>query len=180
MSGASFQFGIITLGFVSALILVLALLWIRHRTQRMRHEERLLAIEKGNLPAAQALAPWSPRVYLLRGLIWTLGGAALTIALVGAAMTARTQHHVSAELRATWARQVSEKLQIPIDQARQIVDKDDAERAANDSAVPLAFAAFGIVPMAVGVAYLVFYYNDPSRNYNPPQPTAYTPPQGRA
>lgn len=176
MSGTSFQFGIIALGFISALILVLALLWIRHRTQQMRHEERLLAIEKGNVPTAQASAQWSPRVYLLRGLIWTLGGAALAIALFGAAMTTRTQHHVSAELRATWARQVSERLQIPIDQARQIVDKDDAERARQDSGVPLTLALFGVIPVAVGVAYLLFYYNDPSRNYKPPQ-TAYVPPE---
>lgn len=164
-------------------VLLVQILWLRHRNAEMEHRERLAALEKGTaMPEIRATAPWSPRVYLLRGLIWTFGGAALTLALLGAATINGTQHHVSAELRATWAREVSEKLQIPIDQARQMVDKDDGQRAAEDRKAPMTLALFGVVPLAVGIAYLVFYYKDPSRNQYPPpqQQTAYAPPAPRA
>ena len=49
---------------------------------------------------------------------------------------------------------------LPIEQARQVVDQDAAARK---SGVPSGVAALGIIPLAVGLAYLVFYYSDPSR-----------------
>ena len=164
--------GIVMIG---AVILLAQILWLRHRNAEMEHRERMAALEKGTgVPAGRAAAPWSPRVYLLRGLIWTFVGGSLTLALIGVAVTTHRYHHESAEWTAMRAKQVSENLQVSIDEARQIVAKDDAERAAEDRGVPLALALFGAIPLAVGIAYLVFYYNDPSRG-DLPRHTAYAP-----
>jgi len=57
------------------------------------------------------------------------------------------------------AREISRSLEIPIDQARQIAEKDQAER----QGMPLGIALLGVIPLAVGLAYLVFYFNDDSR-----------------
>src|SRR5215472_10778407 len=73
----------------AAVLCIVALaLFFRHRTQQLEHQERMAALEKGTvLPPRQEPKPWSPRVYLLRGLIWTLAGGALTVALLGAALS---------------------------------------------------------------------------------------------
>ena len=69
-----------------AVVLVGVMLVLRHRNQQMLHQERMAALEKGTtVPAEPAPAPWSPRVYLLRGLMWSMGGAALIICLFGLA-----------------------------------------------------------------------------------------------
>ena len=164
MSNTDFQFGLICLVFATGLILVMALLFLRRRTLQMRHEERLAAMEKGvPLPPDAAPTPWSPRVYLLRGLIWTFTGAALIIALLVAALTTHRRYPESAEMMALKARNVSQYLQIPMDQARQIVAKDEAERAAEDQGMPAAIALFGLIPLGVGLAYIIYYRSDASR-----------------
>jgi Domain of unknown function (DUF6249) len=164
MSNMGFQFGLICLVFSTGLILVVALLIMRHRNQQMRHQERLAALEKGvPLPPGAAQAPWSPRVYLLRGLIWTFTGAALIIALLVAALTSHRHYPESAEMMALKARNVSQYLQIPMDQARQIVAKDEAERTAEDNGAPAALALFGLIPLGVGLAYIIYYRSDASR-----------------
>lgn len=158
MSSTAFQFGLIVTCFSSALIIVVVLLLLRHRNQEMRHRERLAALEKGVVPPANpASAPWSPRIYLLRGLIWSFTGAALIIALLVASLTSHRHYHESAEFLASRARGVSENLQIPIEQAREIVAKDEAERAGEDNGVPAAIAFFGLIPLGVGLAYIIFY-----------------------
>ena len=164
MSNTGFQFGLIVVIFASALILIMALLFMRHRNQQMRHQERLAALEKGVAIPAAASAPWSPRVYLLRGLIWSFTGAALIIALFVASMTSERHYRESAELMAAQARNVSQNLQIPVEQARQIVEKDSAARAAEDTGVPIALALFGLIPLGVGLAYIIFYRSDPSQS----------------
>ena len=136
--------------------LVLTLLNARYRNEQMQHQERMAALEKGmELPAPRSRAPWSPRVYLLRGLIWSFSGAALFIFLLGVSATRRFE---PAERLAWNAKQVSDTLKIPLDQARQIVEKD-AERGG----MPAAVALLALIPFGVGVAYLVFFFSDPGR-----------------
>lgn len=149
--------------FVSVLFAVLALilvvLYLRYRNQQMLHQERLAALEKGTeLAPAPARAPWSPRVYLLRGLIWSFSGAALIICLLGFAWS--SQRPESAEVMAWRARNVSQYLGMPIDQASQIVEKDHAARL---QGMPTGVALLGLIPLGVGLAYLVFYRSDRSR-----------------
>jgi len=65
----------------------------------------------------------------------------------------------SATLVAMRAREISQGLQIPIDQARQIAEKDQATERTGMSP---GIAMLGVVPLAVGLAYLVFYFTDDS------------------
>jgi hypothetical protein len=151
---------------LSGLIVVLVVLWMRHHNQQMLHEERLAALEKGVavVPAGREPAPWSTRVYLLRGLIWSFTGAALTIGLLGASLASqRPGRPDSPEWLAMRAKSVSLSLQVPIDQAREIVAKDNEAHAKETDGPPAAIALFGLIPLSVGLAYLVFYYSDESR-----------------
>jgi hypothetical protein len=163
-------FWILSLSIVAAVFIVALALWIRHRNQQMEHQERLAALEKGAvLPVRSAEAPWSPRVYLLRGLIWTFTGAALTLALLGAALSDHRHYRESPEWLSMRAKNVSQNLEIPIEQARQIVEKDAAERAAQETGAPPAIALFGLIPLGVGLAYLVFYRVDAARDAQLPE-----------
>jgi hypothetical protein len=164
MSSTAFQFGLVVTIFSSALIVVVVLLLLRHRNLEMRHQERLAALEKGVVPPANAApAPWSPRVYYLRGLIWSFTGAALIVTLLAISLTSRRHYHESAELLSARARGVSENLQIPIEQAREIVARDETQRAAEDTGVPPAISLFGLIPLGVGLAYIMFYRSGESQ-----------------
>src|ERR1700683_2106730 len=69
---------VVTIMVLSAAGIIIWSLNIRYRRQELRHKERMAAIEKGaELPAEspeRPLLPWSPRVYLLRGLFWLFTG----------------------------------------------------------------------------------------------------------
>jgi hypothetical protein len=146
--------------FVFALVITLVALFVRNRSQHMLHEERMAALEKGAaVPLALPSRPWSPRVYLLRGLIWSFSGVALFICL--GVLAATSQRPESAESMAWNTRHLSDSLGIPIDQARQIVEKDQSEHS---HGMPVTVALLGLIPFAVGLAYLVFYWTDPSRH----------------
>jgi hypothetical protein len=155
------------------LALVLAVLYSRYRHKLMLHQERMSALEKGtSIPLGREPAPWSPRVYLLRGLIWSFSGVALMVCLLGLAWA--SWRPPSAEGVAMRARDISRYLEIPIDQARQIAEKD---QAAEREGVPPGIAVLGVIPLAVGLAYLVFYFTGDSRKRwtaeagNPTAPT---------
>jgi hypothetical protein len=144
-----------------ALAVTLASLYLRHRNQQMFHQERMAALEKGaTIPVAPGPASWTSRVYLLRGLIWTMTGLALVVCLYGISLAIETEHHTSAETKAYQAQNIARNLDVPIDQARQIVEKDAAQR---NSGSPMAVSMLGLIPLAVGLAYLVFYFTEPSR-----------------
>jgi hypothetical protein len=149
---------VLTLAAFLTLVLVLVVLYSRYRQKLMLHQERMSALEKGtSIPLGREPAPWSPRVYLLRGLIWSFSGAALIICLLGIAWS--SQRPQSATIVAMRAREISGNLGIPIDQARQIAEKDQATERTGMSP---GIAMLGVVPLAVGLAYLVFYFTDDS------------------
>jgi hypothetical protein len=139
------------------LTLILVVAYLKHRKQVMLHEERMAALDKGTaIPLGRDPGPWSPRVYLLRGLIWSFSGAALIVCLLGIAWS--TTRPTSAESMLWAAKNVSQNLDIPLDQARQIVEKDQSR-----TGMPAGVSSLGAVPLAVGLAYLVFYFTDDSR-----------------
>src|SRR5438552_8787120 len=76
----------VTFTVLSAIVIICALAF-RHRRRELQHKERLATIEKGAplraTPDVERRAPWTPRVYLLRGMMWLFGGIGLTIFLVG-------------------------------------------------------------------------------------------------
>jgi hypothetical protein len=137
---------------LAGLIIVVVALYLRYRKQQLLHQERMAALEKG-LPVPSAYtppAPWSPRVYLLRGLLWTCAGLALSIFLLGVAVS--TQRHDSAETIVWRTNNLAHTLNIPAQEARQIVEKDPRH-----DGMPYGMALMGLIPIAVGVAYLIFY-----------------------
>ena len=154
------------LGFtlICALAVTLVVLMSRGYQQQLLHKERMTALEKGvPVPSTPEPAPWSPRVYLLRGLIWSLAGAALAICLFGISLS--TARHESAEVMAYQAKDIARNLEIPLDQAKQMVEKDQTET----HGAPVTVALLGLIPLAVGLAYLAFYYSDPSRKLSEPR-----------
>jgi hypothetical protein len=120
----------------------------------------MAALEKGAaIPMLPGPAPWSPRVYLLRGLIWSLSGAALIVCLYGISSAIQTGHD-NARDKAYQAESIARSLSISPERAEAMVEKDAAQR---NSSAPLAISMLGLVPLAVGLAYLVFYFTEPSR-----------------
>src|SRR5690242_18376366 len=75
---------VMLIGAVAAILIVG--LTLRYRRRELQHKERLAAMEKGApLPALtdfEQRAPWTPRMYLLRGLMWLFGGIGLTLFLL--------------------------------------------------------------------------------------------------
>jgi len=139
------------------LAVVLGILFVRNRQQQMLHEERMAALEKGTtIPLGPPPKPWSPRVYLLRGLIWTFSGLALGVCLAGLSTTSSRPYPV--EVTAANARSVSQLLDIPLDQARKMVERDQ------EHGMPVGVALLGLIPLGVGIAYLIYFWTDPARH----------------
>lgn len=147
--GVVFVFLIVSaVGFMTAVIL------LRHKRAVLRHEERMVVIEKGgvlpSLDEERPRAPWTPRVYLLRGMMWLFVGLAIAIVLASVSMTAA--HPASLSWRLSEAQSL--KTQGANDeQIRQFLS-DEAKR--NDGP-PIGLALVGLIPIGVGVAYLLFY-----------------------
>ncbi len=139
--------------FIAALIIILVALYFRYRKQQLLHQERMASLEKGiPIPEAYTPAPWSPRIYLLRGLLWSCAGLALCISLLGIAIS--TQRPLSATDVIYRAKNLSSSAGISFEEARQIIDKD---QKSGQEGMPSAVALLGLIPLGVGVAYLVFY-----------------------
>ncbi len=63
---------------VAAFAICIAALWFRHQARRLRHQERLAAIEAGQtLPPEGA----GPAAWLLRGMMWLAGGVGISVML---------------------------------------------------------------------------------------------------
>jgi len=149
---------------LSALAVVLVVLYFRHRNQQMLHQERMAALEKGvDAPLGQGPAPWSPRVYLFRGMVWSFSGLAVIACLLLAAAAEADRRKPSAEDLAYRTQNVSRALSISPEEAKRIVAQD---AQTNPHSMPYAVSTLGLLPLAVGLAYLVFYYTDDSRKRN--------------
>ena len=127
-------------------------LLLRYRRRELQHKERLAALEKGvALPELheERSGPWSPRVYLLRGMMWLFSGIAIMIVL--GAISQATREPRSLEGRLYDVNRLKE-LGASEEQIREIQnDKTPRE------GMPFAFAFLGLIPASVGLAYLIFY-----------------------
>jgi hypothetical protein len=117
-------------------------LYLRYRQRELQHKERMAALEKGAaLPALTDVErPRSPRVYLFRGLVWLFSGVGFMIFLF--AISGRSYR----------PRTVEEKIEV----ARQLSREAQHETHENDG-LPREFGLIGLVPIGVGLAYLIFY-----------------------
>src|SRR5512136_2412540 len=140
--------------FVSLLILPLVMvivvvaLYLRYRKHQMFHKERITAMEKGiPVPNSYAPAPWLPRVYLLRGLLWAFGGLAISVFLLGMALSTQRPRTIEDTL---WrARSLANSTGISLDEAKKIIEQDPTPR---QNGMPLGMALLGLIPVSVGVA----------------------------
>jgi len=135
------------------LAIVVVALYFRYRKQQMFHQERMEALEKGvPVPKGYVPEPWSPRIYLLRGLLWSCAGIALSISLWGISLS--TRRPPSEESILYKARSLSSSSSISMEEAKQILEKD---RGTREEGMPAGVALLGLIPLGVGVAYLIFY-----------------------
>jgi len=131
-------------------------LYLRFRRRELQHKERMAAIEKGvALPDLTDIEA-GPRIYLLRGMIWLLSGIALSVFLL--VLSATTQFPKSAEQRFREANAIQRWGGTP----------DQILAAQNDTGpherLPYAVSLIGLVPVAVGVAYLIFHRAETARS----------------
>jgi hypothetical protein len=142
----------ISFAFLSTCVIISALAF-RHRRRELQHKERLAAIEKGApLPALTDIeqrAPWTPRVYLLRGMMWLFSGIGLTLFLAG--YSASTLRVKSVEGRVREAQQLKQ-FGATDEQVREVQNDTTAHRD-----LAPGFSLIGLVPIGVGLAYLLSY-----------------------
>jgi uncharacterized membrane protein len=128
-------------------------LTLRFRRRELQHKERMAAIEKGGpLPAltdVEGRPPWTPRVYLLRGMMWLFSGIALTVLLLGVSVTSHRPRSMHERL---WDAQRLKDLGATDEQVRQM-QNDTSPR----EGVVLGVSLIGLIPIAVGLAYLIYY-----------------------
>jgi len=141
-------------------VFALALLLLRHLQARALHRERLMAIEKGvdiKPIMLNAMPAFSHRLYLLRGLLWLFGGAGLMVALLLVAPLMANhddepQWNLEQKLRR--GRHLTELGATPAQIEAMEKEIDRNHRARPD---PRDARMMGLVPMFVGVAYLIFF-----------------------
>ena len=128
-------------------------LYVRFKKEQMRHQERMTALEKGaELPPLQlerAEAPWSPLVYLLRGLIWLFCGMGLSASALGIAQG--TKHEEPLEWRMERAQDLRQR-GVPEVEVQKLMNSSRELKA-----LPEGAALLGLIPFGVGLAYLIFY-----------------------
>jgi len=139
---------IVTVFSFTALVFGLALNF-RFRAREMEHQQKLAAIEKGVEPPVQQSAPWTPRNYLLSGMIWLFVGIAAFIALSAVAITSSKRVSWEARLAAVndarFRGATPEELKLLLDSPRE------------EEGIPVGLGFLGLIPIGVGLAYLIFY-----------------------
>ena len=153
---------ILALMILAAAAIIIWSLLLRYKRHEMRHKERMTAIEKGaELPAdppLKAPAPWSPRVYLLRGLIWLFSGVGLAIFLFALMVTNPGREQTLSNR--LWQAQNLRHQGATEDEVKQYLNsKEPPER----NGPPIGFALIGLIPAGVGLAYLIYYRGEEHR-----------------
>ena len=146
---------VISLMMLSAAAIIIWSLVLRYKRQQLLHQERMTAIEKGaELPlerAEQPAARWSPRIYLLRGLIWLFMGIGLSVFLFGIALSVNARQ-ATLEDR-LWHAQDLRFRGATEDEIKQYLNSKEPVR----KEFPVGFALIGLIPMGVGLAYIIYY-----------------------
>jgi hypothetical protein len=138
--------------------IIIATMVLRHKQRALMHKERMAALEKGvdvpTFPADLGLSnPATPQPYMLRGLIWLFAGLAITFALL--ALSGNSNRPLT-----TW-----EKVQLANNARSSGATDEEVKRlwedtSARPTGLPIGAAALGLIPSAVGAAYLVFYASE--------------------
>lgn len=137
---------------IMAVLVVLPSLFMRYKWQTLRYQERMAALEKGaQLPVEpMESAPWTPRIYLLRGLIWMFSGIGVVIFLGALALTDIERDTLETRM---WRAEQLRSAGMPEEQWKRLIN----EPAPQHQRIPVGLALIGLIPIGVGFAYLIFY-----------------------
>jgi uncharacterized protein DUF6249 len=145
---------------IAATIMIIALIF-RFKQRELRHKERMVALEKGaELPVEKAErppAPWSPRVYLLRGLIWLFTGMGLSVFLFGLSLSIVSRPERLEDRM--WHAQRLRQSGATEDEIKQYLSQSQGQNVPRNE-FPAGFALIGLIPMGVGLAYLIYYQGE--------------------
>jgi hypothetical protein len=147
MDGAFVAFAIV----VSVAAVIVYSLYLRFRRRELQHQERLAALEKGTpLPDVpeELATPRSARIYVLRGMMWLFSGIAIVVFL--SAIAAYTRQPASMERRLERTQDLR-RLGATDEQLRE------ADNEPTRDAMPGGVALLGLVPIGIGLAYLIYY-----------------------
>jgi hypothetical protein len=138
------------------MIPVTAFLLLRFFLERNRHRERMTALEKGADPSSALASTNLNRTYLLRGMIWVAAGLSLAVVIFVFAQVAASNRGPAEELEMKLHREkYLKELGASDAQLREVEGKTRRQELIRPG--PEALAAIGLVPVAVGIAYLVFF-----------------------
>ena len=137
---------------VMGALLVMAAMALRYKKRELQHKEWLVAMEKGaattGVSERAATPPWTPRSYLLRGLMWLFTGTILTAFLIAAALI---RDYTPASIRVEQAVVAKNNGATP-EQVRAIME----DRTSGPPVRRLLWIV-GLIPAGVGVSYLIAY-----------------------
>jgi hypothetical protein len=150
------------------LILVALGLYYRHKKDELTHRERIMALEKGvdlpMEPPRRIHAADPSRRHLLYGLIWLFSGIGLSAFLF--TLSATMPHRDETPLAEKTAKiEELRKLGASDRELRQVLLFDQYRR---EPQIPIGIGLAGAVPIGVGLAYLIFYFAERKRGYEPP------------
>ena len=135
--------------FVFFSVVVFCGLAYRIHVRELEHKEKLVAMEKGVEPPIARSAPWTPRSYLLRGMIWLFVGMTSFLALSAIAITSRRQIPLESRLAvvndARLRGATPEEVEMLLHEPR------------HEEGMPIGVAFLGLIPIGVGLANLIFY-----------------------
>jgi hypothetical protein len=141
----------------AAAAIIICSLALRYKMREMRHKERMTALEKGSDIASLNLnekepAPWSPRVYLLRGLVWLFTGIGLSVFLLGLSLSIGSQTETLEDK--LWRAQNLRRQGATEEEIKQYLG-DRSNRTRRE--MPEGVSLIGLIPIGVGLAYLIYY-----------------------
>jgi Domain of unknown function (DUF6249) len=153
--------GVLSIMMLSAAAIIIWSLVLRYKRQQLRHAERMSAIEKGaELPLERAEQPasaWSPRIYLLRGLIWLFTGIGLSVFLLGISVSVGTRPETYEDR--LWRANNLRRNGVPEDQVKEFLNSKEPVR----KDFPEGAALIGLIPIGVGLAYIIYYRGEEKR-----------------
>jgi hypothetical protein len=140
----------------AALAIIVLSLSFRYKRQELKHKERMTALEKGAQlplePVERPRVPWSPRVYLLRGLVWLFTGIGLTTFLFALSVSINNRPPTIEDR--FWQAQRLRNNGMPEEQVKAFLDSKEPTKR---EYFPEGFSLIGLIPIGVGLAYIIYY-----------------------
>src|SRR5437868_10151233 len=107
---------------IMTVLVVLPSLFMRYKWQTLRHRERMAALEKGAQLPVEPIenAPWTARIYLLRGLIWLFSGIGVVIFVGALSLTDIETDRLESRM---WRAQELRNMGMPEEQWKRLINE---------------------------------------------------------